>query len=83
MGIQIERLKREIHKRIEKSRASELRSIERYIRLIQHKGPIDLDQVYFWSRGWQKLERRADRDKTLGHIIGDGTTEGMIRSLRR
>jgi len=83
MGIEIERLKREIHKRVEKSGTLELRSIHRYIRLIQHKGPIDLEQVYFWTRGWQKLERRADQAKARGHVIGDGTAEGLIRSLWR
>ncbi|MEW6095053.1 MAG: hypothetical protein AB1567_00810 [bacterium] len=50
---------------------------------IKAKEAIDPTQAYFWSKKWQEMEKEADEDREAGRIIGDGTTEGLLKDLKR
>lgn len=82
MGIEAERVRKEISRALTGVGVKELLSVRRYVRLVRARGPIDLDQVYFWTRKWQGYEREADRTKRERRILGDGTARELIATLR-
>jgi hypothetical protein len=45
------------------------------------KEAIDPAQAYFWTRGWQKMEADAEKDKRTRKIIGSGTAKGLTMEL--
>ena len=60
---------------------SEVREVLRFALFLKTRAKLDLTQGYFWTKGWQRMEKAAVRDRTRGRVIGDGTLEGLLSSL--
>ena len=45
------------------------------------KVSLNPDQAYFWTKQWQALEKKVNKDKSAKKIIGNGTPEGLVREL--
>jgi bifunctional DNA-binding transcriptional regulator/antitoxin component of YhaV-PrlF toxin-antitoxin module len=43
--------------------------------------PVDVDQQWFWSERWQKMERRADADIAAGRVVGTTDVEEFLDEL--
>lgn len=62
---------------------SQLRETLDFVRFLQLRHSIEPDQTYFWTRKWQRLEKRVERDKKKGRVIGDGSVNGLTKALGR
>ena len=60
----------------------ELRETADFALFLRTRSRIDPTQSYFWSRQWQAKERRIQRDKRLGRLLGDGTVASLLRTLK-
>ena len=43
--------------------------------------PIPIDQAWFWSKRWQKMEREAERDIEQGKVKQFKTAEDFLADL--
>ncbi|MBI4691187.1 MAG: hypothetical protein HY754_13130 [Nitrospirae bacterium] len=59
-----------------------LKEVLGFVSYIKAKEAIDPTQSYFWTRGWQKMETDAEKDKKARKIIGNGTAKGLIKELK-
>ncbi|PIZ55734.1 hypothetical protein COY23_04320 [bacterium (Candidatus Torokbacteria) CG_4_10_14_0_2_um_filter_35_8] len=42
------------------------------------------DQMWYWSKRWQKIEKEADKDIKKGRLVGPfDSTEEAIKTLKR
>jgi hypothetical protein len=76
------RLAEEIMEEIDGLSKEKLKEVLGFVSYIKAKETIDPTQAYFWTKGWQKMEAEADKDKKARKIIGDGTAKGLIRELK-
>ena len=60
---------------------SQQRVVLDFVQFLRIKSVVDPSQAYFWTPRWQRLERRADRAKTRGKRLGDGTISGLLKAL--
>jgi hypothetical protein len=79
----ISQYKHELLYEIEGLSAEKLRQVIDYVCFIKTKDLIDPSQAYFWTKQWQSMENEADRDKSAGNIIGDGTPENLLNELKK
>lgn len=63
--------------------APQQRQVLDFVHFIRVKDAIDPRQAYFWTRQWQQLERKADRAKAEGKLLGDGSVRGLLSALHR
>lgn len=76
-----EKLTEEIIEELEGLPKEKLKEVLGFVSYIKAKEAIDPTQAYFWTRGWQKMEADAEKDKRTRKIIGNGTAKGLIREL--
>ncbi|MDP3049479.1 MAG: hypothetical protein Q8N12_08680 [Thermodesulfovibrionales bacterium] len=76
-----EKLTEEIIEELEGLPKEKLKEVLGFVSYIKTKEAIDPTQAYFWTRGWQKMEADAEKDKRTRKIIGNGTAKGLIREL--
>ena len=81
MAIDTSLQKEELLSQIESLPAEMLQEILDFTYYLKAKNAIDPAQAYFWTKKWQKMEFEADQDKKNGHILGDGTIEGLLDEL--
>ncbi|MDP1758641.1 MAG: hypothetical protein Q8K77_02425 [Thermodesulfovibrionales bacterium] len=77
-----EKLTEEIIEELEGLPKEKLKEVLGFVSYIKAKEAIDPTQAYFWTRGWQKMEADAEKDKRTLKIIGNGTAKGLIRELK-
>ncbi|MDO8746147.1 MAG: hypothetical protein Q7J70_00615 [Thermodesulfovibrionales bacterium] len=77
-----EKLTEEILEELEGLPKEKLKEVLGFVSYIKAKEAIDPAQAYFWTRGWQKMEADAEKDKRTRTIIGNGTAKGLIRELK-
>lgn len=77
-----EKLTEEILEELEGLPKEKLKEVLGFVSYIKAKEAIDPTQAYFWTRGWQKMEADAEKDKRTRKIIGNGTAKGLIRELK-
>jgi len=77
-----ERLTEEIIGELKGLPKEKLREVLGFVSYIKVKDAIDPTQAYFWTKGWQKMETDADKDKKDRKIIGNGTAKGLLRELK-
>ena len=77
-----EKLTEEIIEELEGLPKEKLKEVLGFVSYIKVKEAIDPTQAYFWTRGWQKMEADAEKDKRTRKIIGNGTAKGLIRELK-
>ena len=77
-----EKLTEEIIEELEGLPKEKLKEVFGFVSYIKAKEAIDPAQAYFWTRGWQKMEADAEKDKRTLKIIGNGTAKGLIRELK-
>lgn len=77
-----EKLTEEIIEELEGLPKEKLKEVLGFVSYIKAKEAIDPTQAYFWTRGWQKMEADAEKDKRTRKIIGNGTAKGLIRELK-
>jgi len=77
-----EKLIEEIIEELEGLPKEKLKEVLGFVSYIKAKEAIDPTQAYFWTRGWQKMEADAEKDKRTLKIIGNGTAKGLIRELK-
>ena len=76
-----EKLTEEIIEELEGLPKEKLKEVLGFVSYIKAKEAIDPTQAYFWTRGWQKMEADAEKDKRTRKIIGNGTAKGLIKEL--
>lgn len=76
-----EKLTGEIIEELEGLPKEKLKEVLGFVSYMKAKEAIDPTQAYFWTRGWQKMEADAEKDKRTRKIIGNGTAKGLIREL--
>lgn len=76
------RLTDEIMEEMEGLTKEKLREVLGFVSYIKAKEAIDPTQAYFWTKGWQKMEAEAEKDKKAKRFIGDGTAKGLIKGLK-
>lgn len=76
-----EKLTEEIIEELEGLPKEKLKEVLGFVSYIKVKEAIDPTQAYFWTRGWQKMEADAEKDKRTRKIIGNGTAKGLIKEL--
>lgn len=54
-----------------------------FICFLKVKDFIDPEQMYFWTKQWQDMEKEAEVDKEKGNIIGDGTVKDLLEKLKK
>lgn len=77
-----ERLTEEIIEELGGLPKEKLKEVLGFVSYIKAKEAIDPTQAYFWTKGWQKMEAEADRDKKARKIIGTGSAKELIRELK-
>ena len=77
-----EKLTEEILEELEGLPKEKLKEVLGFVSYMKAKEAIDPTQAYFWTRGWQKMEADAEKDKRTRKIIGNGTAKGLIRELK-
>ncbi|MCG2709793.1 MAG: hypothetical protein L6246_05705 [Thermodesulfovibrionales bacterium] len=77
-----EKLTEEIIEELEGLPKEKLKEVLGFVSYMKAKEAIDPTQAYFWTRGWQKMEADAEKDKRTRKIIGNGTAKGLIRELK-
>lgn len=75
--------KEELFREIEGLPDEKIKEVLDFACFIKAKDAIDPSQAYFWTKKWQRMEQEADRDKTIGNVIGDGTTDGLLMELNK
>ncbi len=81
MGTAIAQYKNELLQEIEGLPSRKLKEIIDFVCFLKAREAIDPSQSYFWTQKWQELERKADKDKKSGKVIGDGTLSGLLNEL--
>jgi len=76
------KLTEEIMEELEGLTKEKLKEILGFVSYIKAKDAIDPTQAYFWTKGWQKMEAEADKDKKVKKLIGNGTAKGLLRELK-
>lgn len=79
----INKRKKEILKEIEKMPDEKIQDLLDYICFLKVKDVIDPEQMYFWTKQWQDMEKEAELDKEKGNIIGDGTIKDLLKKLKK
>ncbi len=77
-----EKLTEEIIEELEGLPKEKLKEVLGFVSYMKAKEAIAPTQAYFWTRGWQKMEADAEKDKRTLKIIGNGTAKGLIRELK-
>ena len=62
--------------------AQELRETADFALFLKTRSRIDPSQAYFWTKEWQTMERRIQKDKLRGHVLGDGTVGSLLQALK-
>ena len=58
-----EKLTEEILEELEGLPKEKLKEVLGFVSYMKAKEAIDPTQAYFWTRGWQKMEADAEKDK--------------------
>ena len=82
MGTALTKYKKDILHEIDSLPPVKLKEILDFVCFIKAREAIDPTQAFFWTRGWQRLEQSADRDKKESRIIGDGSVKGLLDALK-
>jgi antitoxin MazE len=56
------------------------------MQLVGHKlelTPIPRDQLWFWTREWQKKEREVDREIARGNVRSFNSVAELLKELKR
>ncbi len=75
--------RKELLREIKNMPSEKLKEILDYVYFIKARDSIDPEQLYFWTRRWQAMEREADADKTRGRIVGTGKVKDLIKFLKK
>ncbi|TLD40557.1 MAG: hypothetical protein JETT_3194 [Candidatus Jettenia ecosi] len=70
-------------KEIEKMPDEKIQELLDFICFLKVKDFIDPEQMYFWTKQWQDMEKEAEVDKEKGNIIGDGTVKDLLEKLKK
>ncbi|MCM8776199.1 MAG: hypothetical protein NC930_07630 [Candidatus Omnitrophica bacterium] len=62
---------------------SQLKQVLDYVMFLETRRQIDPSQAYFWTKKWQTMEKSVYADKKAGRIIGNGTSEGLLKALHQ
>ena len=81
MGTAIAQYKNELLHEIEGLPSRKLKEVLDYVCFLKAREAIDPSQSYFWTQKWQAMEKKADKDKKGGKVIGDGTLQGLLNEL--
>lgn len=81
MGTAIAQYKNELLQEIEGLPSRKLKEILDFVCFLKAREAIDPSQSYFWTQKWQEMERKANKDKLAGKVIGDGTLPGLLNEL--
>lgn len=83
MKTSINRRTKEILKEIEKMPEEKFQEVLNFICFLKVKDVIEPEQMYFWTKRWQDMEKEADLDKEKGNTIGDGTITELLKKLKK
>lgn len=79
----INKRKKEILKEIEEMPEEKIQELLNFIHFLKVKDVIDPEQMYFWTKQWQDMEKEAELDKEKGNIIGNGTIKDLLKKLKK
>ncbi len=49
---------------------------------LRTRSRIDPSQAFFWTTRWQAMEQRVEQDKRRGRILGQGSVESLLHTLK-
>ena len=78
-----ETMTKEVAEELKELSPAQLREARADVFFLKARRMIDPTQFHFWSKRWQEWERQAAADKRVGHVIGDGTIQGLLTALKR
>jgi len=62
--------------------AQELRETVDFALFLKSRSCFDPSQAYFWTKRWQAMEGRVQRDKRANRILGEGSVQSLLRVLK-
>ena len=74
---------KEILKEIEEMPEEKFQEVLNFICFLKVKDVIEPEQMYFWTKEWQDMEKEAELDMEKGNIIGDGTITDLLKKLKK
>ena len=83
MKTSINKRTKEILKEIEEMPEEKFQEVLNFICFLKVKDVIEPEQMYFWTKEWQDMEKEAELDKEKGNIIGDGTIKDLLKTLKK
>ena len=83
MKTSINKRTKEILKEIEEMPEEKFQEVLNFICFLKVKDVIEPEQMYFWTKEWQDMEKEAELDKEKGNIIGDGTITDLLKKLKK
>lgn len=83
MKTSINKRTKEILKEIEEMPEEKFQEVLNFICFLKVKDVIEPEQMYFWTKEWQDMEKEAELDKEKGNIIGDGTIKDLLKKLKK
>ena len=82
MGKVVNKVKEDIVNELKDLRPDNLKEVLDFICFLKVKGKLDPSQAYFWTKTWQKREKEVNEDKIKGRVIGNGTVESLLESIK-
>lgn len=80
-------MKKEIIEKIGELPQKDIKELHDYVMFLEMKSfipQIDPEQVYFWTRKWQKMEDEAESDIKKGKVIGPfKSAKDLLKSLKK
>lgn len=76
------KVKQALVRMLEDMNPQQLRETADFVLFLKTRSRIDPAQAYFWTAKWQAMERKIQRDKRHGRVIGDGSAESLLRLLK-
>jgi hypothetical protein len=75
-------VKKEIIHQINDLKPDGLKEVLDFVLFVKVKKTIEPSQAYFWTKTWQRLEKEVDEDKWARRVMGDGTVEGLMKTIK-
>jgi hypothetical protein len=75
-------VKKEIIHQINDLKPDGLKEVLDFVLFVKVKKTIEPSQAYFWTKTWQRLEKEVDEDKRARRVMGDGTVEGLMKTIK-
>jgi|GEM_PF-1347611 hypothetical protein len=80
-------LKKDLLDKIEGLPPRDIKELYDYVVFLEMKDlipQIDSDQLYFWTKKWQKMEKEASEDIKAGNVSGPyNSVKDLIKNLRK